>query len=324
MAAFTNTVDAIHSSSGAPRTVLSAIRKASLTTGVDFDYMVGKAAQESGFDPNAKARTSSATGLYQFIEKTWLTMVRDHGEKYGLGDYASQIDAKGRVSDPALRREILALRKDPEASAMMAAEYAADNKRILEQTWGGEVGGTELYLAHFLGAGGAGSFLKALDENPFQSGADILPKAASANRNVFYNTQTGRARSVAEIYDMFAEKFSGTQPLSDSVRKNPAPIAQNDLEIDQTIAVEGWDKTTAPDTADSADSVATILFSGNSGTKPGASGLTQTGNHRIPTGSQTFLAPSEILFLARLEESDRGESGVSSSRPHERRGTYND
>ncbi|MCB9978450.1 MAG: transglycosylase SLT domain-containing protein [Rhodospirillales bacterium] len=314
MAAFTNAIENISSaSSGAPRTVLSAIRKASLTTGVDFDYMVGKAAQESGFDPNAKARTSSATGLYQFIEKTWLTMVRNHGEKYGLGDYASQIDAKGRVNDPALRREILALRKDPEASAMMAAEYAADNKRILEQTWGGEVGGTELYLAHFLGAGGAGALLKALDENPLQSGADILPRAANANRNVFYSTSTGRERSVAEIYNMFAEKFSGTQTFADGTRK---AAQQNNLNINQTIAVEGWDRP---------DSSPSFWPFGETEPQNQANTTYRASDRRIPAGPQPLLAPSEILFLARLEESERGEPrSAPNSRPHERQSTYNE
>lgn len=314
MAAFTNAIENISAaSSGAPRTVLSAIRKASLTTGVDFDYMVGKAAQESGFDPNAKARTSSATGLYQFIDKTWLGMVRDHGEKYGLGDYASQIDENAQVKNSALRREILALRKNPEASAMMAAEYAADNKRILEQTWGGKVGGTELYLAHFLGAGGAGALLKALDENPLQSGADILPRAANANRNVFYNTITGRERSVAEIYNMFAEKFSGTQTFAEGTRK---ATRQNDLNIDQTIAVEGWNRP---------DSRPSFWSFGDTEPQNQANTTYRAPDRPIPSGPQPLLAPSEILFLARLEESERGESGSNPNpRPHKRQSTYNE
>src|SRR5690349_17209696 len=106
--------------------VTSAIRQASLKTGVDFAYLMEKAAAESSFDSDAKAPTSSARGLYQFIESTWLQMVDRYGEKHGLAEYADQI-ARGKVSSPAMRKEILALRNDPEISALMAGEFAAEN-----------------------------------------------------------------------------------------------------------------------------------------------------------------------------------------------------
>lgn len=195
----------------APQGVLSAIRNASLKTGVDFSYMVQQAAAESSFNPTAKARSSSASGLYQFIESTWLSMVRDHGEKHGLGALAGKIDARGRVADKAARQEILALRNDPEIASHMAAEFAAENGKFLESHWAKgrkDVGATELYFAHFMGAGGAAAFLKARDENPLQQAALLFPKAAAANRNVFYDTKTGRPKTMDEVYAFFDRKFS--------------------------------------------------------------------------------------------------------------------
>lgn len=192
----------------APGGVVSAIEKASARTGVDFAYLVQQAKAESSFNPDAKAKTSSATGLYQFLESTWLGMVRDHGEKYGLGDYASFIDARGKVADPAKKAEILELRKDPSAASLLAAEFAVQNKLFLERNWGGKVGATELYFAHFMGAGGAAGFLKAKDEDPLAFGADLFPREARANRNVFYNPATGKPRTLAEIYDFFDRKFA--------------------------------------------------------------------------------------------------------------------
>lgn len=208
----------------APPRVLEAIKTASRRTGVDFAYLLEKAAAESSFDAKAKAKTSSASGLYQFIEKTWMQMVKNHGDKYGLGRYAAAIDDSGRVADPALRREILSLRNDPEKSALLAAEFASDNAKHLRGNLGaeyGEIGSTELYFAHFMGAAGATSFLKAYKKNPLATAADLFPKAANANRNVFYDQKTGKARSLAGVYDFFDRKFGGgavSAPANDIAR----------------------------------------------------------------------------------------------------------
>ncbi|MEZ5814783.1 MAG: transglycosylase SLT domain-containing protein [Alphaproteobacteria bacterium] len=179
----------------APKNVLSAIEKASTKTGVDFAYLVQQAGAESSFNPNAKAKTSSAAGLYQFIESTWLNTVEKHGYKHGIS-----LEGKSR-------QQILNMRKDPQIAANMAAEFASENEKFLRDHWGGEPGATELYLAHFLGASGAAGFLNARDENPLQKAAYIFPEAAKANRNVFYERGSGRARSLDEIYAFFDKKF---------------------------------------------------------------------------------------------------------------------
>jgi hypothetical protein len=186
--------------------VLSGIRQASKKTGVDFGYLMAQAAQESSFQPEVKAGTTSATGLYQFIESTWLGMVKNHGGKHGLQAQADKIVADSRggytVADPGQRKAILELRKDPKAAAVIGAEFALSNKDELERNLGRPVGSTELYFAHFLGAGGATRFLRAIDRNANQSAADLLPQAAESNQTVFWDGN-GRARSVGELYGMF-------------------------------------------------------------------------------------------------------------------------
>ncbi len=188
----------------APNGVVNAIKTASAKTGVSFSYLMEKAAAESSFNPNAKAKTSSATGLFQFIESTWMDMVEKHGDKYG-------VDA-----DKSSRQELLNMRKNPTIASFMAAEFASDNKAHLEQTVGGNIGETELYFAHFMGAGGASAFLSQLKENPMSVGADLFPKAANANRNVFYDRQTGEPKTLQAIYDRFDKKFTdgGDAPVS--------------------------------------------------------------------------------------------------------------
>ena len=137
-------------------------------------------------------------------------MVRDHGSKHGLQKYAQAIDKNGNVSDPVTRQEILELRKDPQTASVMAAEFASSNKNYLERYAGLEntdIGTTELYFAHFMGAGGASAFLKANEDTPLARAADLFPTEARANRNVFYDPQSGESRTIAQVYDFFDKKF---------------------------------------------------------------------------------------------------------------------
>jgi hypothetical protein len=211
--------------------VVNAIQTASRRTGVNFAYLMEKAAAESSFDAKAKSRSSSATGLFQFIESTWLRMVKEHGHDYGLGKYADQIDENGKCRNPQIRKEILELRKDPETAACLAAELASENTQYMQQHLDkdyGPIGATEMYLAHFLGAGGATAFLNEYKDNPMANAADLFPKAARANRNVFYDQKTGEARTLAGIYDFFARKFGnsgGSAPVINNiqVRNDAAP-----------------------------------------------------------------------------------------------------
>ena len=200
--------------------VLQAVREASARTGTDFDFMLAKAAQESGFRATAEATGSSATGLYQFIESTWLQMVRQHGRDHGLGHYARQIEARANgaayVADPLIRQEILDLRKNPRINALMAGEFAQNNKDHLQRHVGGRVGSTELYLAHFLGAAGATTFLRGLRADPDQSGAALFPEAAAANRSVFYGAD-GTARSLQQVYDWAAQRMQRGLALAGDV-----------------------------------------------------------------------------------------------------------
>lgn len=206
--------------------VINAIQSAAYKTGVDFSYLMNKASQESSFDPSAKASTSSATGLFQFTSQTWLHMIKTYGDQYGLGNYAAQIteDSAGRLSvgTAAARGAILALRKDPQISAEMAGELDKENAAALEQKVGGKIGATELYLAHFLGAGGASSFIRQMRSNPNVAAADTMPTAAAANPSVFY-TKSGEARSLKQIYQRFARKFdSGSTQLASLTSKGSA------------------------------------------------------------------------------------------------------
>ncbi len=177
------------------------LRDAARETGADFDFLVSTAARESNFDPNAQARTSSAAGMFQFIEQTWLGMMNRHGEQHGFGAMAQAItrDSSGRyqVEDSAMRQEILDLRFNAAAAARMAGELAAENASVIEGRTGRQASAGELYAAHFLGASGAASLIEVAGANPNQRADRLFPAAAEANRNIFY--ENGRPRSAGEV-----------------------------------------------------------------------------------------------------------------------------
>jgi len=184
------------------------IRQAAQETGADFNFLVRTAARESNFDASAQASTSSASGMYQFIEQTWLGMVDRHGQKHGLSDMANAIikDANGRyqVSDPEKRQSILDLRFDPAVSARMAGELASDNADIIEIRLGRRPSSGELYAAHFLGANGAAGLIAAAEQTPSRRADQLFPQAAEANRRIFY--EGGQPRTVREVLAVLSEE----------------------------------------------------------------------------------------------------------------------
>ena len=205
--------------------VLASIQQASANTGVDFSYLMAQASRESSFDPSAKASTSSATGLYQFVEQTWLGTFKEHAANYGYADLAAAItkrsDGRYTVADPAARKQILDLRRDPTLNAAMAAELASDNKTKMEAALGRPATATDLHLAHFLGLSGALRFIRKLDSDPSTTGAAMFPRAAAANASVFYDGN-GNARTVSEIYARMNASITSDQATYASLATTPA------------------------------------------------------------------------------------------------------
>jgi hypothetical protein len=176
-------------------TVHAAIRRAADATGVNFSLLVETARRESALNPNARANTSSATGLFQFIESTWLDMVRRHGAAHGLGE---QANALRNGANAQTRRDILALRSDPELSARMAGELARENAATLQARLGRAPNAGELYAAHVMGPNGALRLIEAAQQGA-PNAVSIFPREAAANRGLFY--ANGQPRSAQGLLD---------------------------------------------------------------------------------------------------------------------------
>lgn len=190
--------------------IAGAIKQASVTTGASFEYLVAAAKIESNLQPTASASTSSARGLYQFIEQTWLGTVKQAGASFGYGQYADAITQQPSgaytVSDPALRDQILKLRDDPAANAAMAGVLTQSNSFKLVGAIGRRPTDSELYIAHFLGVGGAAKLIGGNESNPQASAAQMFPAAAAANRSIFYD-RSGDARSVGGVYAELTRRY---------------------------------------------------------------------------------------------------------------------
>lgn len=138
---------------------------------------------ESSNNPNAKNSNSSASGLYQFTNKTWASMVGRYGKQTGidLGD-----------------------KNNPQAQATMAALYAKDNIASLQNTLGRMPTKGELYMAHVLGASGAAKLINA---DPNKEAIMLYPRQVfDANREIFFNGR--QPRTVAEVYQLLNHKVT--------------------------------------------------------------------------------------------------------------------
>ena len=202
--------------SAAPQ-ITGAIRQAAQSTGISFEYLLTTAKIESNLNPSAQASTSSAKGLYQFIDQTWLGTMKQDGAALGLGRYADAItrapDGHYEVADPAMRAAILRLRTDPQASAMLAGALTRNNAALVGGSIGRKPTNGELYIAHFLGADGAGKLINGAASRPQASAAAMFPHAAAANHNIFYDNH-GRARSVGEVYGKLTGLFDSARTVA--------------------------------------------------------------------------------------------------------------
>lgn len=221
---------------GSGDTIANAFASASQTTGLPFDYFMTTAMRESSLDVNAAAATSSARGPFQFIEQTWLGMVHQHGAELGLAQEAASIErqSNGRfsVSDPQMRQDLLAMRHDPELSAVMSGLYLQGNAAELEMSLGREISIGEGYVAHVFGPSGATRLISLAEQQPNRVAADVFPTQAAANRGLFYN-RSGEPVSVSQLYNRLVDGFPNEAVRTDGVMQaHGASRATSDVRTD--------------------------------------------------------------------------------------------
>jgi Transglycosylase SLT domain len=250
----------VNSSNSAVPAVTGAIQQASQATGTSFNYLLATAQVESGLNPQAGASTSSARGLFQFIETTWLATIKQAGAALGLGRYADAITqtASGNyeVRDPAARSEILKLRSDPAANALMAGAFTKSNATALSERLGRAPSEGELYIAHFLGVGGAARLIALAGSNPDARAADYFPNAAQSNPSIFYDRATGAARTLAQVRNILTARYDVARGGLDPAAVTAAADAADPAAAASDSAPEA---NSAPDTAGIANAFAAAI-----------------------------------------------------------------
>ncbi len=215
------------------RDLVETVVRAARDTDTDPTLLMAIADKESAFAPAVKASTSSATGLFQFIDSTWLRVVRDFGAEFGLEKEAAAIessDGPPSIANPAERRRILALRNNPYLSALLAARMLKHDAARISARIGRGLSDGETYLAHFLGPSDAEKFIAKLVSEPHYAAPKLLPKPARANRSIFFGASHRRAKglSVADVHHKFetmmglrAERYRDVEKLTGATAYAP-------------------------------------------------------------------------------------------------------
>jgi hypothetical protein len=307
--------------------VTGAIRDAARVTGAGFEYLLNTALRESNLNPNAKAKTSSATGLFQFIDQTWLATMKQSGASLGYGKYADAIGrtSSGRyiVKDPAMRDQIFALRKDPTANSLMAGAFANSNAKVLTDRLGRKPTDGELYMAHFLGASGASRFIRAAEANPNGKAAALFPRAAHANNSIFYD-KSGAARSLKQVYAGLVSRHNviGNTQLADAKATDavqsaslatPAPLPRARPIVLPDVAPPAVDVASTGSTiiassgADAPPASATsTVASSNSGNPPLTFAERVAMVHEASASAYASERPQSPIFQSLYQSDQRG------------------
>ena len=283
--------------------IAGAIKQAAGTTGASFEYLLATAKMESDFNPTAGASTSSAHGLYQFIDQTWLGTVKEAGAQFGYGQYADAISKSSSgsysVSDPTARAAIMKLRDDPVVSSAMAGVLTQSNSFNLTGKIGRRPTDAELYMAHFMGVGGAAKLITSAEDDPKASGAQLFPNAAAANRSIFYDS-TGRARSVSEVYSVLTSRY--------------ASAANSQAARSAMAAVGGVPSTTAVASAAQAAPVENAAFLQSFPDTRAAAPVTTASASVTMASASTTTAPADLTFRSLFQFGERAQPVSSAVR----------
>jgi transglycosylase-like protein with SLT domain len=290
--------------------VAGAIKQAASASGMSFQYLLTTAKMESDFNPTAGASTSSARGLFQFIDQTWLATFREAGAQLGYGSYADMIskssDGTYSVADPTARKAIMKLRDDPAVASDMAAALTQSNSFRLTGMIGRRPTDSELYMAHFMGVGGAAKLIGNAEDNPQASAARLFPNAAAANRSIFYERTSGRARSVSEVYSVLQQRYASAA-TSSATRSAMASVGGDIVKPAVAVASASQSLSVAAPAVDSATYLSTFPDIRPAATSAPATTASAAPVTLASATTTASAAPSSPVFRSLFQDGGRAQ-----------------
>lgn len=208
---------------GAGSSMQGYIDEAASKFGVSPTVMYAIARRESSFNPDAKNPNSSASGLFQFVDKTWTDAKAIYGQKLGMPDTATPFD--------------------PKWSSIMAAAVMKENSLVIKQMTGRDAKDGELYIAHFLGGQKAVTMIQASEKTPEVAAALLFPAEAAANPKQFYD-KDGMPKSVGTVYTELS-KIDGSIPPTDVAGGETKPKPKADDEEAKKENLPTWQNVAA-------------------------------------------------------------------------------
>ena len=195
--------------------LIDALFTATQETGVSFELMAIKAMIESNLGANTIAAKSTARGVFQYIDSTWLSLIKRHGKHIGYASYADALEY-----DPKTKRyntyknasisheDILNLRDDAKASALIKAYQIIDEQAVLKEYKEGNAPTiTDHYIMHMLGLPLSRTFYRLKNSNspilPANLKNGMFSQAIALNPYFFYD-KNKNALSAPQIYERFA------------------------------------------------------------------------------------------------------------------------
>jgi hypothetical protein len=298
--------------------VAGAIRKAAQATGTSFDYLLATAKVESDLDPGVTTRSSTAGGLFQFVDQTWLETLKQAGPAFGYRNYADAISrtASGRyvVGDAKLRDEIMRLRRDPTANALMGGVFTQQNLAVMSGQLGRRPSEGELYIGHFFGPYSAAKAIATAETNPGANAVDMFPAAARANRSVFFNKR-GHARSIAEVCTELARRYQ-------AARAETGGLVIPGTQAAMAAAKPAAPASVRPDDPAAARAISITAFADTAGPEPGARGTAPPPStssdlfHSLfQTGERREAVAPAVSALWRPPFADGGMAPATSTTP---------
>ena len=210
--------------------IIDTLYRTSRNTGVDFKLLVVTAMIESDLGRMTISSSSSARGIYQFIEPTWLVLMKRYGERIGYKAYADMIEINKKTRQPQvthggiiMRQKILDLRYNKRIASLVKAYQIKDEERVLKSFKNGQnINITDHYIAHMLGLSLARTFyqLKQSESAVILSNLKNrkFHEAISLNRSFFYNAN-GSGLNASDAYGQFEKKIATKFKILDAVNK---------------------------------------------------------------------------------------------------------